>query len=284
MTLTAAQRAAVEHVRALAGPPERQPDALITINFHPDRVDAGGRTVVEGLLADGRFRSQFETGISNGGLTAFPGGDRDRWEGRMFGGAYQRPGVTPADRPKYGALNLRGSAAGAAPRFGSAHLRLRPEVCDRATYTWDDSYHEPTEAGVADAFSRVRLARAAHDAGTLLDDYVEAQVHGPVDLATDVEAVVLDDSFAGTAVAVAAAALTARHGVPVEWRRGPRLAVDRVPADFRGPSMPSLAARVCAGAPVLDACAIGRAARAAASPEELQLLKYLWHCLVQYGQ
>jgi Protein of unknown function (DUF3626) len=41
------------------------------------------------------YRSQFETGISNGGL----GGDRDAWERALFGGAYQAPGVRPASAP-----------------------------------------------------------------------------------------------------------------------------------------------------------------------------------------
>jgi hypothetical protein len=33
--------------------------------------------------------------------------------------------------------------------------------------------------------------------GRALDDYVEAQVHANIDLATDVEAVVVDPSFRG---------------------------------------------------------------------------------------
>jgi Protein of unknown function (DUF3626) len=32
------------------------------------------------MADDGVYRSRFETGRSNGGLTAFPGGDRWRWE------------------------------------------------------------------------------------------------------------------------------------------------------------------------------------------------------------
>jgi Protein of unknown function (DUF3626) len=65
----------------------------LALNFHPDRIAADGRTVAEAMLEDGVYRSQFETMISNGGLTAFPGGDRDRWEERLFGGVYQRAGV-----------------------------------------------------------------------------------------------------------------------------------------------------------------------------------------------
>jgi hypothetical protein len=90
---TPAQRA-LAHVRALA--PEPGPDGLldrvaVTVNFHPDRLLADGRTVAEHLAAEGVYRSQFETGISNGGLTAYPGGDRDRWDTRMFPGVYASP-------------------------------------------------------------------------------------------------------------------------------------------------------------------------------------------------
>ncbi|MET8090671.1 DUF3626 domain-containing protein [Micromonospora sp. NPDC005220] len=56
----------------------------LTVNFHPDRLCVDGRTVAAALFEDGVYRSQFVTGISNGGLTAYPGGDRDRWEQRMF--------------------------------------------------------------------------------------------------------------------------------------------------------------------------------------------------------
>lgn len=301
--LTDAQTAALDHVRGLrAGSTPLGVEAPITINFHPDRSVDGG-TVIDGLLADGRFRSQFETGISNGGLTAFPGGDRDRWEERMFGGAYQRPGVRAQDRPKYGALNLLHHEDGAAPRFGSAHLRLRPHVLAWATFTFGDSARHPTSAGTADAFDAVLDALHAHhgaDAlsrprrpgpGRALDDYVEAQIHGPVRLADDVEALVLDSSFKGSGggTAAAADALAERYGLRVEWRSGFRLAPSDIPDDFRGPEVPVLAHGLCAhyGVAEVDPALIGAAARDplrwGSPPEVLQLLKYLWHCLVEFG-
>ncbi|MDG9674397.1 DUF3626 domain-containing protein [Micromonospora sp. DH14] len=95
--LTPAQTAALAHARSLAVAERRA-----------------------ALAEDGVYRSQFVTGISNGGLTAYPGGDRDRWEQRMFDGAYQRTGVTAADRPTYGGMNLLGHADGA-PERTSAH-------------------------------------------------------------------------------------------------------------------------------------------------------------------
>lgn len=74
----------------------------ITLNFHPDR-DVAGLNILDALRGDGFYRSQFETGTSNGGLTAHPGGDRWLWEQQLFCGVYDNaPG---AERPKYGALS-----------------------------------------------------------------------------------------------------------------------------------------------------------------------------------
>jgi len=81
------------------------------------------------------------------GLTAYPGGDRDRWEHALFAGAYQRPNVRAGERPKYGGLYLMHHLNGACPRFGSWHLRLRPEVTRRATLVFGDSNAGPRTSG-----------------------------------------------------------------------------------------------------------------------------------------
>ena len=132
----------------------------------------------------------------------------------------------------------------------------------------------------------------------MLDDYVEAQIHGPVHLGEDVEALVLDGSFtnSGCGTAEAARRLSERYGVAVEWREAFRLAPGDIPAEFRGPEVPMLALLLCERrrADRLDAALIGAAARdvvadpaawvAWGGPEQaLQLLKYLWHCLVRFG-
>ena len=124
------QARALEYVaeRSAGGPIDLT--LRVTLNFHPDRF-ANGTPILAALAADGIYRSQFETGTSNGGLTAHAGGDRWRWESRIFRGAYDTAG--PAERPKYGALNYRRRATGGSPRFGSAHLRLRPEILMRST-------------------------------------------------------------------------------------------------------------------------------------------------------
>jgi hypothetical protein len=307
---------AVAHVRAL-GAPGVVPAAPITVNFHPDRLLGDGSTVAERLVAEGEYRSQFETRISNGGLTAFPGGDRDVWEHRMFGGVYA--GVV-AGRPVYGALNLAGHPDGASPRFGSCHLRLDPSVSARATFSHGDSVTQPTAVGTADAFGSVWAALLAEVAATgsalglsagspqewvaalgaprpgpgrALDDYVEAQVHGGLTLGGAVQAVVADPSFAGTPTG----ALLSRLAPRLEFHQGFVLAPGEFPADLRTGTTPRVAAEVAArfGVSRVDAEVVGRAAQSVvrdpgswsafgAPAEVLQELKYVWHILVLLGR
>ncbi|AGM08412.1 DUF3626 domain-containing protein [Amycolatopsis keratiniphila] len=166
----------------------------VTLHFHPDRSTVDGRPLLEAMAEDGFYRNQFETGTSNGGLTARPGGDRWHWESRMFGGAYDD--APAAERPKYGALNFRRRPTGGAPRFGSAHFRMAAHTLGRTTFCYPDSVLNPTDFGYGTRVSAL-IELAARDDTDLLDDYIEAHVHGPVDLAKDVEALVLDPSHRG---------------------------------------------------------------------------------------
>ncbi len=147
--------------------------------------------------------------------------------------------------------------------FGSAHLRLTEAVLDRSTFCFPDSVFtdeiEATEGG-------------------LLDDYVEAHVHGPVELAVDVEALVLDPCFRGSPIEVQAGAL----GVAVEWHEGRRLTVRALAEHplFRGPRTVEVGRRI-AVAGLLDAAVVGRAAEA--GEDDPQDLKKVWHCVARFG-
>ncbi|GGN87663.1 hypothetical protein GCM10010112_70540 [Actinoplanes lobatus] len=285
---------ALAHVRALFPSGGPVPGAPITVNFHPDRPLADGRTVIEHLAVDGVYRTRYETGISNGGL----GGDRPRWEQRMFGDS--------GSRPVYGALNLAGHPDGAAPRFGSCHLELRSHCLRRATFSLGDSHTEPDILGTAGAFGAVwegllaqvtrtgnalgvsassvdawvaALGAPRTRAGRALDDYVETQIHDRLTLSGDVAAVVADPSFRGTAYEGHLRAL----GLPLRWHGGFRLPADELPDELRGPQTVALGRRIAAryGEQVLDAALLGRAARDGDDP---QLIKYLWHILVIKGR
>lgn len=270
--LTPRERA-LRHVAGLSSGPPVDPALRVTLNFHPDRT-ARGETVLEALAEAGVYLSQFATGTSNGGLTARPGGDRWRWESRIFDGAYDA--APAAERPVYGALDFRRGTVGAAPRFGSAHFRLTARTLARTTFCYPDSYFEPSDFGVAERMGLIALALA--DSKDALDDYIEAQVHGPVRLDGDVEALVLDPCYRGTAVEAAARRLPC----PPEWHGGFRLTVEelRLRPAYRGQEYVDLGARIAVGG-VLDPRAIGLAA--ATGRHDAQALKKVWHCVARFG-
>jgi hypothetical protein len=271
--VTPRARQALRHVASRSAGPAVDPGLRITLNFHPDRL-IGGLPVLRALARDGVYHSQFVTGTSNGGLTAHPGGDRWRWESRIFGGAYDD--AAPHERPVYGALDFRHQVVGAAPRFGSSHFRLAADVLARTTFCYPDSAAEPADFGVAAGMSLIALAE--DDEQDALNDYIEAQVHGGVLLAAHVEALVLDASYRGTPVEAAARLLPC----PVEWHPGYRLSVPelRRHADYRGREYADLGARIAQGG-VVDPRVIGDAART--GRHELQDLKMVWHTLARFG-
>ncbi len=261
---------AVAHVATMAAGEPAEPSWRVTVHFHPDRL-VNGVPILDRMARDGRYRSQFETGVSNGGLTAHPGGDRWRWESRLFAGAYDK--AAPAHRPKYGSLNFRGRKAGGSPRFGSAHLRLARHTMSRTTFSYPDCVFEPTSFGVEAHLSEL-VALAEADGKDRLDDYIEAQVHGEVDLARDVEALVLDPAYRGTEIEAAA-----RNLGPVEWHEGFQLAVEELlrHPDYRGPKFTALGAEL-AEEGRLDPRILGKAAG-----HDEQDLKRVWHLLARFG-
>jgi hypothetical protein len=301
----------------------------VALHFHPDRPDANDTSVAEALLACGVYKSQFETFLSSGWVAPFPGSVRDEWERRMFGGAYQTPGTEPRHRPKYGALDLMLHPDGPSPRFGSCYFVLRPEVSRRCTFCWSGSQTDPREKGTFDELDDVMAAlftesftrdfalgekdlppprlldhllqrlqapftdRFARAQARNLDHFIEAQVHGDIRLHDDVEALVADPSFASTGTGRSLEELCARYAIRLHWHGGYVLAASEVPSDFRGPAMPSLAARVAVDGRI-DAAAIGVAAmQLKRNPtawadrgryaDVLQELKLLWHVLVKFG-
>ena len=300
----------------------------VDVHFHPERTTRDGRTVVEGLLTHGRLRTQFETGISSGSTSAYPGGERDEWERRMFGSAYHVAGITDADRPKYGALEMLPHPDGASPRFGSCFLVLRDEVADRCTFTFGGSQEddaldrsgtlavfEPVLAALVDELLRgsgafgddgltlAGLVARLRDAeswtrhgrlGHALDSFVEAQIHGPIDLTTDVRECVADPAFKDAPIGNALHELSVRFAWPLTWHPGFVLPLQEVPAEFRGYALAGLAQRAARDG-LVDAAAIGEAANAAErdpdgwrngdSLDDMRTrFRRLWHALVLHGR
>ncbi|MGV9641157.1 DUF3626 domain-containing protein [Streptomyces sp. NPDC003514] len=272
-TAVSPQQRALRHIAAASAGKPLPPDLRVTMHFHPDRV-AEHRPILVRMAEDGVYRSQFVTGTSNGGLTAHPGGDRWRWESRIFAGAYDD--AAPDQRPVYGALNYRRDPIGGAPRFGSSYFRLTSHALTRATFCYPDSSAAPSHFGVARRCSLLELAEAADM--DPLDGHIEAQIHGPVRFDRDVEALVLDPSYRGTAVEHAAERLPC----PVEWHPGFRLSVAelRRHPQYRGQAYVDLGAEIAHGG-WLTPRDIGNAA--STGRYALRDLKKVWHCLARFG-
>jgi hypothetical protein len=122
---------------AFAGAKCIRTHARVVLHFHPDRIGTKAITVAEALVAEGEYRNQFETGLSSGSVTAFPGGARDNWERTLFGGAYHQDAVTGGERPKCGSLELVRFPDGPIPRFGSCYLGcIRLSRIGRPSRSW----------------------------------------------------------------------------------------------------------------------------------------------------
>lgn len=266
-------RRAVEAVSTLAMGAPMDPSLRVNVHFHPDRTYCG-EPILHSMIRDGLYRSQFETGTSNGGLTAYPGGDRWRWESRIFGGAYD--GAAPAERPKYGALNFRRSRTGASPRFGSAFLRLAAHTHARTTFCFPDSFFEPQHFGVAERMALIPLAESIPS--DPLDSYIEAQTHGPLRFCDDVEAIVLDPCYRGTEVERDARTLPCR----VEWHEGFRLNSSVLGAhpEYRGREYVELGLSLARDG-WLTPKDIGDASRT--GKYDAQSLKRVWHYVARFG-
>ena len=143
----------------------------------------------------------------------------------------------------------------------------------RTTFCYPDSVFEPTSFGVEAHLSEL-VAMAEADGKDLLDDYIEAQVHGDVDLARDVEALVLDPSYRGTEIEAAARKLG-----PAEWHGGFQLTAEELlrHPDYRGPEFAALGAEL-AEEGRLDPRILGKAA-----DRDEQDLKRVWHLLARFG-
>jgi hypothetical protein len=292
--------------------------AQIALHFHPDRKFSEDTSVIEGMLQSGLYKNQFETNISAGSVSAFIGGHRDTWERAVFKGAYQF--AKPSERPKYGSLNLTLTADGPSPRFGSCYFLLKPEVKNRATFSYGDTYDSPQELGTIDHFELIHagILKDLFTRGTALgepntnvndflqlvnsmlpqasdlkchrkpsknlDFYIEAQIHGDISLGNDIDSLVVDYSYWGTDIATQLETLCTKYDIELIWNSGLELAVSEFPNNFRGPEVPAFAQKFGVDGK-LNAYLIGRASRQMNKDQNhLQMLKYVWHCIVRFGK
>lgn len=305
----------------------------VVLHFHPDRYVNNTQNVVQSMLQSGLYKNQYETLISNGGLSAYAGGDRDNWEKKLFNGAYHQGEFNAKLRPKYGAFNILKSEYGAAPRFGSCYFILKPHVNDHCTFTYSDSSDLPSFRGTKKDFY-VILSKLLKDLymrnyalgymnlslvdlinfieeknwinpeifnmrfkvwrNSLLNDYIEAQVHNDIILEQDVEYVVVDPSFQGSKMMKEIEKLSKNFGIKIKFHSGFKLHLKQITSEFRGPSMPKLATKMYLKNNYLTALDIGKAAQLLKQNNRIfdefgdeksvtQELKLLWHVLFAFG-
>ena len=150
--------------------------------------------VVDQILMDGRFRTQFETGRSEGALVP----DLRKLHEEMYFG--YPPDLPEEQRPVYGYVDF-GEAHFQAEQYGNVSWTLRHGVKSRTTVATVDSLSRPVVPGPwSDPGGRAMTPPRFTDIGGVIhndwlregfmvqDEYVEAQVHGGVSL-DDVEAV-----------------------------------------------------------------------------------------------
>ncbi len=220
-----------------------------------------------------------------------------------------------------------GHPDGAAARFGSCHLRLKPQVSHRATLTYGDSHLGPSAVGtttvsgqwlaalllalhhrgralgvhanVSEALTRINsnLSKTPPSytaVGRVMDDYIEAQIHGGVDLRRDGLRLVGDPGFLGTETGRWLEKTAQRYGLEMAWHPGYALQAQQVPARTRGFCISVLARALGENGELtvkhigsgLAAVMEGLAGESDADEMEraLQRFKRLWHTMVIHGR
>lgn len=203
------------------------------------------------------YLNALEVGVSTGNPGAGVGGHRDNKLRDLFRGAYdaQKNGVL--GRPHYGAINFGRFTLGAAPAFGDCYFELKKDPALRARVSvlpHDSNFCGPAEIGtldrldhvLVDAFglgkddaeqkellSELMAGVAGKSAGAQPPfrvvtnslkqckyqalDYLEIQVHGPIDFAYDVERLVVSTKYQGTPAQAKLQAFADKFGIELAW-------------------------------------------------------------------
>ena len=170
------------------------------------------------VIKDGRFKTQHETGDSGG---TYGPEMRNEAEAVMFG--YNTRRTPPQKRPIYGSIPPSGPATGPGSEgsatwlYGDVRVVLNDAVKDRTTFTTNDSF------GMAFAVSPVKnpsMRGTSMWSDQPYGSYIEAQIHGGVQL-SDIKEIVMRDMSGGTNMGLKAprntdaAKLGKRLGIPV---------------------------------------------------------------------
>lgn len=211
--------------------------APVTIQFHPDKQVPGGGAVIDKMLEAPAYKNQFETKISGGSLGPTAGSSRDGWEKTIFDGKYHTHPLIPEERPKYGGLSALNSPKGnGGDWYGSCFFELRQDVKFRTTFTPKNSSGAKTlDVTAIDSLeilldqvrerdpkylkSMFEVARGDRASITQAygGNYIEAQIHGTLDLTRDVEFIVVDAKYLTTPYGAKLEALAEKIGATIKF-------------------------------------------------------------------
>jgi hypothetical protein len=225
--------------------------APLTINLPPSlNRDGRAESVFARLKEDGHYKNLWERGNRPSHPKA-PQRAKSYFldkEHRTFAGTYNR--ALPPERPRYGALNVLLAPEGGAAVYGPAVLILKEEVKDRTTFHSRDSRFTRMEnAGARGAMAGCLLSKTDQDLRQLLEiaggkrshgtygrdshpmaftgsNYIEAHIHGPLDLSEDLAGIALHQKYQGTQAGADAEAVARKYGVPLTWYNQAELLVD----------------------------------------------------------
>lgn len=167
--------------------------APVTINFPGNRMEAIGKT--------GRFLNSLDTLSSPKAAGRMPIKDYNYMRVAAEHKHLGIPETAPStERPVYGAVNVqwndKSHLRGGAYHYGDMYVTLKPHVKKRTTFTPDDTFclEDPgltvTAKHLPKMFSNLGRLHYLDDGRPSLDqNYIEAQIHGGVDLNHDVESI-----------------------------------------------------------------------------------------------
>ena len=165
---------------------KRYGDAVLTARAEQVLQDASiaiavPYDILDKVIADGRFKSQFETNSSRGALLPET---RTKIDVSQFG---YHPSVDPTKRPIFGYLTsggkIDGPSLGAIEHYGEIQFVMKKDLQARTTYTSEDSLAVPQ-------LQPKLFGQVSPESGRYGYGYGEAQMHGGVSF-EDVEYAVI---------------------------------------------------------------------------------------------
>jgi len=136
---------------------------------------------------------------------------RKEWENRLFNNIYNKS--KPFDRVKYGVLNVINDPNGVkcCSGYGDSYFLLQNTRL-RTTFASKDTSAVDVKLATAEHYNHVLLSysdkelnagvgvaigRAFCTSSAVIEQYKEVQIHGPLKLNTDIEAVVVNPKYKG---------------------------------------------------------------------------------------